>query len=67
MKKIDMREYEDLNNLYVHDLFNNLKAYEFEIETRSGEQSIFNNQTKALTVTFAKLIQEKAAKQLSND
>ncbi|KZV20393.1 hypothetical protein F511_31419 [Dorcoceras hygrometricum] len=34
VKTMAMRESKDLNKLELHDLFANLKAYEFELETR---------------------------------
>ncbi|KZT76779.1 hypothetical protein F511_46196 [Dorcoceras hygrometricum] len=35
VKTMAMRESKDLNKMELHDLFANLKAYEFELETRS--------------------------------
>ncbi|KZV46691.1 hypothetical protein F511_37986 [Dorcoceras hygrometricum] len=35
VKTMAMRESKDLNKLEIHNLFENLKAYEFELETRA--------------------------------
>ncbi|KZV19382.1 hypothetical protein F511_04243 [Dorcoceras hygrometricum] len=35
VKTMAMRELKDLNNMELHNMFANLKAYEFELETRS--------------------------------
>ncbi|KZV38503.1 hypothetical protein F511_40259 [Dorcoceras hygrometricum] len=70
VKTMAMRESKDLNKLELHDLFTNLKAYEFELETRSEAPSTFQP-TKALAAT-ASVEQcspstSKSAEQLSND
>ncbi|XP_073298500.1 uncharacterized protein [Primulina huaijiensis] len=63
-----MRESKVLNKVELHDLFGDLKAYEFEMQTREGEPS-----TPAATTTLIayKLEPtgsvEKIADQLSND
>lgn len=44
-----MRESNDLSKLEIHDMFADLKAYEFELEVRSGEESSSSHPTKALT------------------
>ncbi|KZV45862.1 hypothetical protein F511_30180 [Dorcoceras hygrometricum] len=48
VKTMDMRESKDLNKLELHDLFANLKAYEFELETRSKSGPSTSQPTKAL-------------------
>ncbi|KZV36305.1 hypothetical protein F511_21418 [Dorcoceras hygrometricum] len=50
VKTMAMRESKDLNKLELHDLFANLKAYEFELETRSEAPST-SQLTKALATT----------------
>ncbi|KZV17316.1 hypothetical protein F511_03927 [Dorcoceras hygrometricum] len=50
VKTMAMRESKDLNKLELHDLFANLKAYEFELETRSEAPST-SQPTKALAAT----------------
>ncbi|XP_073282378.1 uncharacterized protein [Primulina huaijiensis] len=39
VKTMAMRESNDLNKIELHDLFADLKAYEFELQTREGEPS----------------------------
>ncbi|KZV40540.1 hypothetical protein F511_37721 [Dorcoceras hygrometricum] len=46
VKTMAMRESKDLNKLELHDLFANLKAYEFELETRSEAGPQHLNQPK---------------------
>ncbi|XP_073137871.1 uncharacterized protein [Henckelia pumila] len=48
VKTMAMRESKDLNKLELHDLFADLKAYEFELQTREEDQST-SQLTKALT------------------
>ncbi|KZV39300.1 hypothetical protein F511_18358 [Dorcoceras hygrometricum] len=65
VKMMAMRESKDLNKLEFHDLFANLKAYEFELETRSKEGPSTSQPTQALDV-----IEEnprKTSEQISND
>ncbi|XP_075520556.1 uncharacterized protein LOC142553900 [Primulina tabacum] len=50
VKTMAMRVSKDLNKLELHDLFADLKAYEFELEVRSGEEPS-NLPTKALAAT----------------
>ncbi|KZV50296.1 hypothetical protein F511_37224 [Dorcoceras hygrometricum] len=67
VKMMAMRESKDLNKLELHDLFANLKAYEFELETRSEAPST-SQPTKALAATTSEQCSpSKSAKQLSND
>ncbi|KZV20927.1 hypothetical protein F511_08841 [Dorcoceras hygrometricum] len=54
VKTMAMRESKDLNKLELHDLFANLKAYEFELETRSEAGLSTSKQTKALAATKSK-------------
>ncbi|KZV48376.1 hypothetical protein F511_37787 [Dorcoceras hygrometricum] len=46
-----MRESTDLNKLELHDLFANIKAYEFELETRAEAAPSTSQPTKALAAT----------------
>ncbi|KZV57139.1 hypothetical protein F511_41268 [Dorcoceras hygrometricum] len=48
VKTMAMRESKDLNKLELHDLFANLKAYEFELETRSEAGPSTSQPKKAL-------------------
>ncbi|XP_073133852.1 uncharacterized protein [Henckelia pumila] len=52
VKTIAMRESKDLNKLELHDLFADLKAYEFELGIRTEEEPSASNPTKALTTTI---------------
>ncbi|KZV30819.1 hypothetical protein F511_34161 [Dorcoceras hygrometricum] len=70
VKTMAMRESKDLNNLELHDLFANLKAYEFELETRSKAGPSTSQPTKALAATTSEQCSpstSKTADQLSND
>ncbi|KZV49921.1 hypothetical protein F511_31553 [Dorcoceras hygrometricum] len=70
VKTMAMRESKDLNNLKLHDLFANLKAYEFELETRSEAGPSTSQPTKALAATTAEPCSpstRKSADQLSDD
>ncbi|KZV19104.1 hypothetical protein F511_38025 [Dorcoceras hygrometricum] len=70
VKTMAMRESKDLNNLELHDLFANLKAYEFELETRSEGGPSTSQPTKALAATTSEQCFPSARKyteQLSND
>ncbi|XP_073271526.1 uncharacterized protein [Primulina huaijiensis] len=51
VKTMAMRVSKDLNKLELHDLFADLKAYEFELEVRSEEEPSSNLPTKALIAT----------------
>ncbi|KZV17004.1 hypothetical protein F511_26888 [Dorcoceras hygrometricum] len=51
VKTMAMRESKDLNKLELHDLFANLKAYEFELETRAEAGPSTSQPTKALAAT----------------
>ncbi|XP_073137181.1 uncharacterized protein [Henckelia pumila] len=68
VKTIAMRESKDLNKLELHDLFADLKAYEFELQTREEDQST-SQLTKALTAVKIKspAKSEKSTEQLSSD
>ncbi|XP_073138774.1 uncharacterized protein [Henckelia pumila] len=68
VKTMAMRESKDLNKLELHDLFANLKAYEFELQTREEDQST-SQLTKALTAVKIEspVKSEKTAEQLSSD
>ncbi|KZV16642.1 hypothetical protein F511_14712 [Dorcoceras hygrometricum] len=68
VKTMAMRESEDLNKLELHDLFANLKAYEFELETRFEAGPSTSQQTKALAATTSEQCSpRKSVDQLSND
>ncbi|KZV51356.1 hypothetical protein F511_14140 [Dorcoceras hygrometricum] len=70
VKTMAMRESKDLNKLELHDLFANLKAYEFELETRSEAGPSTSQPTKALAATTSEQCSpstRKTADQLSND
>ncbi|KZV24802.1 hypothetical protein F511_21012 [Dorcoceras hygrometricum] len=70
VKTMAMRESKDLNKLELHDLFANLKAYEFELETRSEAGPLTSQPTKALAATTSEQFSpntSKSAEQLSND
>ncbi|KZV51656.1 hypothetical protein F511_29072 [Dorcoceras hygrometricum] len=65
-----MRESKDLNKMELHDLFANLKAYEFELETRSEAGPSTSQPTKALAATTAEPCSpstSQSADQLSDD
>ncbi|KZV30631.1 hypothetical protein F511_11148 [Dorcoceras hygrometricum] len=53
VKTMAMRESKDLNKLELHDQFTNLKAYEFELETRSEAGPSTSQPTKALAATVS--------------
>ncbi|KZV24035.1 hypothetical protein F511_43588 [Dorcoceras hygrometricum] len=70
VKTMTMRESKDLNKLELHDLFANLKAYEFELETRSEAGPSTSQPTKALAATTSEQCSPSTIKtvdQLSND
>ncbi|KZV52528.1 hypothetical protein F511_31594 [Dorcoceras hygrometricum] len=68
VKTMAMRESKDLNKLELHDLFVNLKAYEFKLETRSEAEPSTSQPTKALAATVSEQISpSKTAEKLSND
>ncbi|KZV42862.1 hypothetical protein F511_17466 [Dorcoceras hygrometricum] len=68
VKTVAMRESKDLNKLELQDLFANLKAYEFELETRSEALST-SQPTKDLAATSEQCSPStsKSTEQLSND
>ncbi|KZV50163.1 hypothetical protein F511_20411 [Dorcoceras hygrometricum] len=69
VKTMAMRESKDLNKLELHDLFANLKAYEFELETRAETGSSASQPTKELAAASEQCSPStsKSAEQLSND
>ncbi|XP_073019403.1 uncharacterized protein [Primulina eburnea] len=72
VKTIAMRESKDLNKLELHDLFADLKAYEFELGIRTEEEPSTTQQTKALaaatvTLPVEESTSKKSAEQLSNE
>ncbi|XP_073119904.1 uncharacterized protein [Henckelia pumila] len=68
VKTMAMRESKDLNKLELHDLFADLKAYEFELQTREEDQST-SQLTKVLTAVKIEspAKTKKSAEQLSSD
>ena len=48
IKTVAMKEIKDLNKLELHDLFVDLKAYEFEKNSRKEEEQSSSTSTKAL-------------------
>ncbi|KZV42837.1 hypothetical protein F511_17411 [Dorcoceras hygrometricum] len=68
VKTMAMRESKDLKKLELHDLFANLKAYEFELETRSEAGPSTSQPNKALAATTSEQCSpRKSAEQLIND
>ncbi|XP_073016680.1 uncharacterized protein [Primulina eburnea] len=72
VKTIAMRESKDLYKLELHDLFADLKAYEFELGIRTEEEPSTTQQTKALaaatvTLPVEESTSKKSAEQLSNE
>ncbi|KZV38410.1 hypothetical protein F511_22909 [Dorcoceras hygrometricum] len=68
VKTMAMRETKDLNKLELHDIFANLKAYEFVLETRKKSESSTSQPTQSLVVTVSyQSSQSKSAEELSND
>ncbi|KZV30626.1 hypothetical protein F511_11143, partial [Dorcoceras hygrometricum] len=70
VKTMAMRESKDLKKLELHDLFVNLKAYEFEFETRSEVGPSTSQPTKALVATTSEQCSpstSQSAEQLRND
>ncbi|XP_073136841.1 uncharacterized protein [Henckelia pumila] len=68
VKTMAMRESKDLNKLELHDLFADLKAYGFELQTQEEDQST-SQLTKALTAVKIEspAKPEKSAEQISSD
>ncbi|KZV26005.1 hypothetical protein F511_03878 [Dorcoceras hygrometricum] len=70
VKTMAMRESKDLNKLELHDLFANLKAYEFELKTRSEAGPSTSQLTQALAATTSEPCSpstSKSADQLNDD
>ncbi|KZV39508.1 hypothetical protein F511_35680 [Dorcoceras hygrometricum] len=70
VKTMAMQESKDINKIELHDLFANLKAYEFEMETRSEAGPFTSQPTKALAATTSEQCSpstRKTAEKLSND
>ncbi|KZV47545.1 hypothetical protein F511_32691 [Dorcoceras hygrometricum] len=68
VKTMAMRESKDLNKIELHDLFANLKAYEFELQTRSEAGPSTTQTNKALAAeTSEQCSPSKTEEQLSND
>ncbi|KZV58432.1 hypothetical protein F511_13432 [Dorcoceras hygrometricum] len=70
VKTMAMRESKDLNKLKLHDFFANLKAYEFELETRAEAAPSTSQPTKALAATSTEHCSpstSNTADQLSDD
>ncbi|KZV47709.1 hypothetical protein F511_19422 [Dorcoceras hygrometricum] len=66
VKTMAMREFKDLNKLELHDLFANLKAYEFELETRAEAGPSTSQPTKALATTILNSALQALARLLIN-
>ncbi|KZV56923.1 hypothetical protein F511_18935 [Dorcoceras hygrometricum] len=69
VKTMAMRESKDLNQLELHDLFPNLKAYEFELETRAEAGPSTSQPMKALATATTEQCSpstSKTADQLSD-
>ena len=64
-----IRESKDLNKLELHDLFADLKAYEFEINSRKEEEPSTSTSTKALVTAEEPTapIAAKSADQIISD
>ncbi|XP_047320557.1 putative uncharacterized protein DDB_G0271526 [Impatiens glandulifera] len=64
-----MRESKDLNKMELHDLFADLKAYEFEINSRNEDEPSTSVSTKVLVNAEEShaATTMKSAKQISND
>ncbi|KZV21306.1 hypothetical protein F511_25628 [Dorcoceras hygrometricum] len=68
VKTMAMRESKDLNKLELHDLFANLKGYEFELEKRYESEPSTSQPTKILTAAIPEQSSpRKSAEDLSND
>ncbi|XP_073024313.1 uncharacterized protein [Primulina eburnea] len=72
VKTIAMRESKDVNKLELHDLFADLKSYEFELGIRTEQEPSATQRTKALAAAIVTLPVEestskKSAEQLSNE
>ncbi|KZV57770.1 hypothetical protein F511_13315 [Dorcoceras hygrometricum] len=69
VKTMAMQESKDLKKLELHDLFANLKAYEFELETRAESEPSTSQPTKALAATIPEQSpsSSKLAEEISND
>ncbi|XP_073137527.1 uncharacterized protein [Henckelia pumila] len=66
VKTIAIRESKDLRKLELHDLFADLKAYEFELGIRTEEETFSSNPTKALTsIVLPHPTEEASAKKTS--
>lgn len=68
VKTMAMRESKDLNQIELHDLFENLKAYEVELKIREGDEPT-SQVTKALSALKMEPSgsNEKTAEQISSD
>lgn len=63
VETIAERKSKYLNKLELHDIFAGLKAYDFELKTRSCEESTSNNPIKALVVSVVDSVSEKTDEQ----
>ncbi|XP_073152646.1 uncharacterized protein [Henckelia pumila] len=66
VKTVAMMESKDLNKIELHDLFADLKAYEFELGVRTEEDTSTSQVTKALTAAD-EIPATKTAEQISSD
>ncbi|XP_073138422.1 uncharacterized protein [Henckelia pumila] len=68
VKTMAMRESKALNKLELYDLFADLKAYEFDLQTREEDQSTSQLTNALIAVKIESPAQpEKSAEQLSSD
>ncbi|XP_073131449.1 uncharacterized protein [Henckelia pumila] len=63
---VAMRESKDLNKIELHDLFVDIKAYEFELGVRTEEDTSTSQVTKALTASD-EIPAMKTAEKISSD
>ncbi|XP_073119700.1 uncharacterized protein [Henckelia pumila] len=66
VKIVAMRESKDLDKIELHDLFADLKAYEFELGVRTEEETSTPQVTKALTAAN-EIPVTKTAEQITSD
>ena len=67
IKTMAMRESKNLNTLELHDLFVDLKAYEFEMKSRNEETSSTSTHALVSAEETPSSFAAKTADQLSND
>ncbi|KZV20922.1 hypothetical protein F511_08836 [Dorcoceras hygrometricum] len=67
VKTMAMRESKDLNKLELYDLFANLKAYEFELETRSEAGPLFVKKLKFMRKSYNPFFNYNKSEKISTD